>query len=138
VHKAAFDGAFVPPQLRCTQVGMSRQNRKVTNKMPKRLLRLKAAFDKATGRLPVGQSEAYLKYLHRSDDDPFVPNTSVRRLKLVDIGPKARAVDEADLDRLINELADIPHKPWIVRDHEPSRPRARPRARRSTQAGATS
>lgn len=109
--------------------------------MSKRLLRLKAAFDKATGRLPVGQSEAYLKYIHRSDDDPFVPGTEVRRLKLVDIGPKARAIDEADLDQLINELAAIPHKPWDVRgdrDEQPTTARrstpTRPRARAKPRA----
>jgi hypothetical protein len=48
---------------------------------------------------------------------------------LVDIGPKARAVDEADLDRLINELAEIPHKPWLVRDREPTATRRQPTAR---------
>jgi hypothetical protein len=36
-----------------------------------------------TGRLPVGKSEFYQDIVLKSEDDPFIPGTNVRRLELI-------------------------------------------------------
>ena len=111
--------------------------------MPK-LMRLQLVYDKKTGPIPVGHSRFYVDFVQHEGGPTTITGTNVKRLKLANLGPKARAVHEDEVNRVVAELAAQPYKPWVqVRDEqpEPSRPRARARpraARRSAQAGATS
>jgi hypothetical protein len=62
--------------------------------------------------VPVGHTRWYEDFVLRDESDPFIPGTTVRRVKTVDLGPKARAHDQAEIDRVAAELAALPHKPW--------------------------
>ncbi len=78
-----------------------------------RLLRLPAVYDKQTGALPVGRTPFYEHYVLRQGGPENIPGTNVRRIPLIALGPKARAADEAEVNRVIRQLADQPApQPW--------------------------
>jgi hypothetical protein len=56
------------------------------------------------GILPFGKSYVYENILHRSDDNPYVPGTRVRRLKLLDLSPTAKAVFNDEIEALVEGL----------------------------------
>jgi ParB family chromosome partitioning protein len=64
----------------------------------------------------------------------------VRRLQIIDLGPKARGAEDTEINRVITELAAQPHRPWRPEGRhqdgdDDTRPTAqRPRARRMTIA----
>lgn len=74
--------------------------------MAKRLVRPKPIYDTQRGRVPVGRTRFYRDFVFRDGGDQYIPGTRVRRLRLVKLGPRARAVDDDEIDRVIQELAD--------------------------------
>jgi hypothetical protein len=78
--------------------------------MPRTLLRLKALLN----RLACGKTKFEEDYRWHSDDDPYVPGTTIPRLKLLHLGERNIAGLEHELDALIDGLAKL-------RDAEPAR-----------------
>jgi hypothetical protein len=102
--------------------------------MPKAFMRPKYIFDPETGPLPVGHTKFYNDYVEREGAGAFIPGTNVKRLKVSNLGPKARGVTIEEVERVVTELAALPHKPWRqARDRDEPAPArrqtARPRAR---------
>jgi hypothetical protein len=56
------------------------------------------------GLLPFGRSYTYANLIHHSDDDPYVPGTKVRRLKLLHLSATAKAVFDDEVDELVEGL----------------------------------
>jgi hypothetical protein len=118
---------MLPPNIRHLPImaGLRRVNN--AEEQMARLIRPKFVYDVERGPLPVGHTRFHEDFALKDESDPFIPHTTVRRIKLVDIGPRARAVDEAEIDRVVAELAALPHKPWRrpVRSASSGRPRSR-------------
>lgn len=55
------------------------------------------------GRLGIGKTKFHEDFVHKGED-PFVPGTSVPRLKPVNIGPRAIAFFDDEVDALVEGL----------------------------------
>ena len=56
------------------------------------------------GRIPVGHSYFYQAIVHHSDDDLFIGDTDVPRLKLIRLGPNAVFAFDDEVDAVIEGL----------------------------------
>jgi hypothetical protein len=54
--------------------------------------------------LPVGKSKFWADYVLRSEDDVYIPGTSVKRLRPIALGPKARGFDDDEINAVISGL----------------------------------
>jgi hypothetical protein len=71
----------------------------------RKFVRLKNLFG-AGGAIPVGRSKFGQDYVLRDEADPFIPGTAgVRRLRLVQLGPRSFAAEEGDIAALLDALA---------------------------------
>jgi hypothetical protein len=59
-------------------------------------------------RLGVGRTRLYTDIVLRDEADPFIPNTTIPRLRLFPIGERSSGALESDLDVLIEALAGQP------------------------------
>jgi hypothetical protein len=69
---------------------------------------------KREGVLPFGRSYVYANIIHHSDDDPYVPGTKVRRLKLLKLSATAKAVFNDEIDALVEGLRQ--HRDQLASD----------------------
>jgi hypothetical protein len=76
---------------------------------PKKIIRPNTAMD----ALGCRKSKFHSDYIyHPGDDDEFIPGSdSIKRLKLIYLGPHSSGVLESDLDALIDALVAAPPKP---------------------------
>ena len=59
-------------------------------------------------RAGVGRTKLFSDLLHREDDDPYIPGTTVRRMQTVRLGPKAIGVLDTEVQRVTSELTKAP------------------------------
>jgi hypothetical protein len=71
--------------------------------MAKRMLRPKQIYGRA-GRIPVERTSFWDNIVYHEGGDPFIPGTSVKRLKLTHIGPRAVAGFEDEVDAIVEGL----------------------------------
>jgi hypothetical protein len=64
------------------------------------------------GRLGISRSTFYDNFVWHSDDDPFIPNTDVPRLKLLHLAPNAAAAFDDEVAELEAGL-----KRWRDEEH---------------------
>src|SRR5215218_6592116 len=64
-----------------------------------RLLRFKACYG-PNGKIPVSRSKFHQDILLNDERDPYVPGTTIRRLRRVPLGPRTMAVDEDEADKM--------------------------------------
>jgi hypothetical protein len=86
-------------------------------KRMKAVLRLNKLWG-SDGRLGVGRSTFLRDFVLHSKNDPFIPNSSsVRRLHLIELGPRLLGAFEEDVDAMIDALREdrdqkpIPKRP---------------------------
>ena len=51
-------------------------------------------------RAGVGRTKLFSDLLHREDDDPYIPGTTVRRMQTVQLGRKAIGVLDTEVQRV--------------------------------------
>jgi hypothetical protein len=56
------------------------------------------------GRLGIGRSKFYKDYVYKIGGEQFIPGTTVPRLKLVNLGERALAALDDEVDALIEAL----------------------------------
>jgi hypothetical protein len=99
-----------------------------------RILRGEQAYGRA-GRLPLGRSKFYRDIVLRDEDDPFVPNTQIPRLRIVKLAGTASGFVEAELDTVAEALVNLrdatPLQPVPKQKSIPAKP---PRQRRQSGA----
>ena len=78
--------------------------------MVSRIIRLGRLYDRRSrdGLLGVGRTKLFSDLLHREDDDPYIPGTTVRRMQTVRLGPKAIGVLDTEVQRVTSELTKAP------------------------------
>jgi len=59
---------------------------------------------KRKGRLGVSKTTFFENYVLNDVNDPFLPGTTVKRLRLLRLAPKATAVFDREVDELIEGL----------------------------------
>jgi hypothetical protein len=64
-----------------------------------RLLRFKACYG-PNGKIPVSRSKFHEDILLNDEREPYVPGTTIRRLRRIPLGPRTMAVDEAEADEM--------------------------------------
>jgi hypothetical protein len=69
----------------------------------KKFVRLKNLFG-AGGSIPVGRTKFIRDYVYQPGGPEFVPGTSVRRLRLIDLGERAKAAISDEVDELVEGL----------------------------------
>jgi hypothetical protein len=69
--------------------------------MSKRIIRPKATWSK----LACGHTKGEQDYVLRSEGDPFVPGTKIKRLRRISLGVRNIGFLESDVDALIDALA---------------------------------
>jgi hypothetical protein len=74
----------------------------------KRLLREKAIYGR-DGRLPVGRTKFRKDFVLRDASEPFIPGTSIPRLRPVTLGTRCVAFDEQEVDAVIEALIASDH-----------------------------
>jgi hypothetical protein len=67
------------------------------------ILRLNKVYG-VDGKIPVGKSKFYQDYVHHTEDDPYIPNTDIKRLKVVPLGPRCVGVFSDEVNALIEAL----------------------------------
>ena len=63
------------------------------------ILRINQIFGVDGGKIPVSRSTGYGNYILRDENDPFIPGTNIRRLRLVNLterGAVGAFADEVD------------------------------------------
>jgi hypothetical protein len=93
--------------------------------MSKQLLRPATAAD----RLAVKPTKFWEDFVERPGHE-FIPQTTVRRLRMIRLGPRSVAATEDEVDRVIDELAAAGGQIKAV-------PRPQPRSSKTGRAGAT-
>ncbi len=78
--------------------------------------------------LPVGHSKFYQDFVLHSEDDPYVPGTSIPRLRPVPLGENAVGYYSDELAALIDALGELPKPKKII---QATRDRRKPRGRRA-------
>src|SRR6516225_8521358 len=56
------------------------------------------------GIFPVGKTKFFEDYVFREESDPNIPGTDVERIRLFDLGPKAKAATGDEITRVIEGL----------------------------------
>jgi hypothetical protein len=74
-------------------------------------------------RLGVGSTKFYVDYVLRDDGDPYIPNTTIPRLKMFPIGERASGALESDVDGLIEALASQPPRVTVPIRRERDNPK---------------
>jgi hypothetical protein len=67
------------------------------------ILRLNKVFG-PNGRIPVPRSSAYANYIARPGGPENITGTSIRRLRLTKLGPRAVGIADDEVNRVVNEL----------------------------------
>jgi hypothetical protein len=57
-----------------------------------------------SGILGIGKSNYFKHYISRPRAGEYIPGTRIKRLKVIRLGPQARGVPEAEVERIIAEL----------------------------------
>jgi predicted nucleotidyltransferase len=74
-------------------------------------------------RLGVGRTRLYTDILLRDQADPYIPNTTIPRLRLFPIGERSSGALESDLDVLIEALASQPMRKVVPIRRERENPK---------------
>jgi hypothetical protein len=69
---------------------------------PRKILRRKEAMT----RMGCGRTKFWADYEYHSAEDPFVPGTTIARVRALSLGPVNKGFLESDLDALIGALAE--------------------------------
>jgi hypothetical protein len=74
----------------------------MTNKST-RMLRVKDIYGR-NGKIPIGHTKFHADYVERAGASKNIPGTSVPRLRLYPLGPRAVAAFESDVDALLEGI----------------------------------
>jgi hypothetical protein len=61
------------------------------------------------GIFPVGKTKFFEDYVFRDESEPNIPGTDVPRLRLFDLGPKAKATNSDEISRVTEGLQRRSH-----------------------------